>query len=160
MAFGICKRCPANSRSVLLIGGLCDAHWRDQKEVVVRNDAPQVLKAIAAKEKNKTLSVWYDEQLRIMPKNCENCNKPITYPAGLSKRTPVCHILPKSTVPSVKTHEWNRWFGCWTCHGRFDNESAEKVKLMPVVKICRERLKEFIHLIPDSEMRHVPEFLK
>lgn len=158
MAIGKCPKCPKTSRDVLLIGGMCNYHFKGGNDKVERNVAPVVLKALA--EKKKTLSAWYDEQLKQMPSHCENCRKKIIIPATLSRRTPIAHILPKSSVKSVQTHELNRWFACWQCHTNYDQWPVEKVSTMPIIKTCRARYKEFADQIADNEKKYIPEYLK
>lgn len=157
-SFGKCPVCPKNSRDVLLIGGKCNAHYQDSKAIVIRNAAPSKLKELA--ENKKTMSVWFKEQLTQQPKNCENCNNPISIPPQLPAKTSVCHIVPKSTIKSVKTHPWNRWFGCWQCHTNYDNWPVEKVAKMPVIKLVRERFKLFAKDINEKEHKWIPQFLK
>lgn len=155
--FGVCPLCPKGTRAGLLIAGKCNEHYQDSKAIVIRNAAPSKLKELA--ENKKTMSVWFKEQLGLQPKNCENCNKPILIPPNLPAKTSVCHIVPKSTVKSVKTHPWNRWFGCWQCHTNYDNWPVEKVAKMPVIKIVRERFKLFAKDIIEKEHKYIPQFL-
>jgi len=154
---GKCPKCPKDARTGLLIGGLCSAHYHDSKAIIIRNAAPSAIKALAVKK--KTLGVWFNEQIVKIPERCENCKGKIIVPTGLSKRTPVCHIVPKSTFESVKTNDNNVWYGCIDCHTNYDRWPAEKVATMPIIKICKVRFKEFKHLLPPSESRRVPIYL-
>lgn len=157
MAIGKCPKCPAGSRDVLLIGGECYEHFKKVSNVVVRNAAPSKLKEIAANK--KTLKIWYDEQIKQIPEKCENCGGKITIPIGLSKRTPIAHIVPKASIKSVQTHDLNRWFACWQCHSNFDGWPSEKVAKMPVIKICKARFKIFVSMITDKERRYIQVYL-
>jgi hypothetical protein len=156
---GKCPKCPAGSRDVLLIGGMCHGHFKGMDGAGVRDDAPSVLKEKVAKQ--KTLTAWYNEQIKLIPEKCENCGKKMgSLPVGMSKRAHVCHILPKSSIDSVKTHPLNRWFGCWQCHNDYDKRTAGDVARMKVVKLCRSRYKEFEAEIADGERKYVPEWLR
>jgi len=154
---GSCPKCPKGSRTVLLIAGLCNAHFQDSKAVVIRNAAPSAIKALA--EKKKTLTVWYNEQIKKIPERCENCNSKIIVPAVLPKRTPVAHILPKASFDSIKTNDDNVWYGCVECHTKYDRWPIEKVATMKIVRICKARYQKFKHLLSPIELRRVPIFL-
>ena len=156
-SFGVCPLCP-KGRPCLLIAGKCNAHYQDSKAVVLRNAAPSKLKELA--EVKKTLSVWFADQLKQCPDKCENCNNPIVIPHPLPPKTAVCHIVPKSTFKSVKTHPMNRWFGCWQCHTNYDQWPEEKVAKMPIIKIAKERFKLFTKDISEKEKRLIPKYLK
>lgn len=159
---GKCRLCPPSCRETLLFGDqVCKHHLNGDGKDVERNVAPDLQKVKVAATKQKTETAWYNEQIKQIPENCENCGKKIgKLPEGMSKRTHVCHIVPKASVPSVKTHPLNRWFGCWQCHNNFDKWSLKKVEAMPVVKICRVRYAEFAAEIAESERKYVPEWLQ
>jgi len=159
MAFGKCPKCPATTRSGLLIGGECAFHYGGGGESE-RNVAPAVEKAKLLAAKTKTLKVWFDEQIRLCPQNCENCKQPIRLPADLTKRAAIAHIIPKRLIKSVATHELNRVFLCLNCHQNFDNKGNDHASSMPVAIIAKQRFKEFRHLIiaPD-EVKHIPAYL-
>lgn len=159
---GKCRLCPPSCRTTLLYGDeVCGHHLNGDGKDIERSIAPDIQKAKTAAAKQKTLTAWYNEQIKQIPIKCENCNKKIgRLPEGMSKRTHVCHIVPKSSVPSVKTHELNRWFGCWQCHNDFDKKDADFVARMKVVKICRTRYAIFSTEISESERNYVPEWLR
>ena len=156
-SFGICPLCPKGSRPGLLIAGKCNSHYQDSKAIVIRNAAPSKLKELA--ENKKTLSAFYKEEEKKIPPLCENCNKAISIPEALPKRTAIAHIVPKRTIKSVQTNEHNVWFGCWQCHTNYDNWPEEKVAKMPVIKIVRERFKLFAKDIIEKEHKYIPQFL-
>jgi 5-methylcytosine-specific restriction endonuclease McrA len=153
---GKCPDCPQGARDVLLIGGKCQHHHFNGGKVE-RTNMKEV--AAIAKDVKKSLSAWYAEQEKQIPKLCENCKKRISIPAELPRKTAICHIVPKRNVKSVQTHPLNRWFGCWQCHTDFDNKSEGDVASMPVAALCRARIKEFYDLIPQKERKYVPEWL-
>ena len=156
--FGVCRLCPKGSRPTRLFGDdVCSDHLRNPGTASGKEKQPDKLKELA--EKKKTNTVWFNEQLKQSPARCENCNEIIVIPANLPPRTRVAHILAKKLFECVKTHPWNRWFGCWQCHTNFDNWPAEKVAKMKVVEVCRERLKLFINEIPEDLQRLIPKYL-
>ena len=66
----------------------------------------------------------------------------------------VCHIVPKSLVPSVAMNE-NNWVElCWLHHQEFDNtfDRAAAMMCFPEVK---QKFQLFKHLIPANELRKV-----
>lgn len=157
-SFGVCPKCPKGTRAGRLYGeGVCLQHLRAPDSVEERNPAPNKLKEIAANK--QTLTVWFNMQLKQSPERCENCNTVIVIPYNLPKRTRVCHIVPKSSIDSVKTHPLNRWFGCWQCHTNYDQWPAEKVATMNVIKVCRERFAIFETEIAEDEKKYIPNYL-
>lgn len=153
---GECPKCTKGSRPVLLIGGLCSHHFKNP-DAIIQRDAHEPKQG--KKDGKKALDKWFDEQIKQIPPLCENCGNLIIPIAGMTKRSYIAHIVPKSKVKSVATHEDNRLFLCLQCHTDFDGRQDKAAK-MPVVKLAKERLKNFIHLIPEKEMKYVPGFLK
>ena len=159
---GKCRLCPPSCRTTLLYGDdVCHHHLNGDGNDIERSVAPDLQKVKAAAAKQKTLNAWYAEQIKLIPAKCENCGKKMgKLPEGMSKRTHVCHIVPKSSVGSVKTHDLNRWFGCWQCHTDFDKKEAAVVAQMRVVKVCRARYRAFAPEITESERKYVPDWLR
>jgi 5-methylcytosine-specific restriction endonuclease McrA len=66
----------------------------------------------------------------------------------------ICHITPKSLVPSVAM-DINNWVElCWLHHQEFDNtfDKAAAMQCFPEVK---QKFQLFKHLIPPQELRKV-----
>lgn len=72
----------------------------------------------------------------------------------------ICHIVPKSLVPSVALNE-NNWVElCWLHHQEFDN-TFDKAAAMQCFPEIKQKFQLFKHLIPPHEMRKVnPHLLK
>lgn len=162
MAFGQCIKCPAKARPVRLYGielNLCINHLNCESDADNRADNPKAQKEKHEQQESKEMKLWFTAQLQQCPKNCENCGKPIYVPKNLAPWSCVAHIVRKSTVPSVKMHPLNRWFACMQCHHMFDNWAVEKVMLMPVIAICKDRFNQFVNEINPSELKYVQPFL-
>lgn len=159
---GKCRLCPPSCRETLLYADdVCGHHLNGDGKDIERNISPNLQKAQAAAKKQKTLTAWYNEQIKQIPEKCENCGKKMgTLPVGMSKRAHVCHIVPKSSVPSVKTHPLNRWFGCWQCHSDYDSKTSSDASRMKIAKICRSRFAQFADEIATSEKNAIPDWLK
>lgn len=159
-SFGSCPDCPKGTRDVLLIAGKCKGHFKNIQGAGDRERAPQILKEKAKKEKIKSLSVFFKEQIKIAPKRCENCNGKIIIVDPLPKSTMIAHIVPKRSVKSISTNPLNVWFACGDCHTNYDQGGSKKVLEMPILKTAKQRLAKIYHLIPIEERRFVPEYLK
>lgn len=153
--FGQCPRCPKNSPTRRLYGGFCSFHLDNQIDDQSKQKVAKDLKLI---EDTRLVKKWFADQLLAAPARCENCGEKISIPASLPAKTKVCHILPKKNFDSVKTHELNRWFGCWQCHKDFDSTWARAVN-MPVWSVCVERFKKFMMQIKMSEYKFLPDQL-
>ncbi len=94
-----------------------------------------------------------------MPVFCENgCGKKLptlSSPTWLIKAS-ICHVVEKRNFRSVMVHPANRWFGCGDCHDAYD-ESWSHAVTMRVWPTCMERFEHFMRLIPDSELRFLPD---
>lgn len=150
--FGQCPRCPKNSPAKRLYGGVCSFHFANVKDDQSREKIVKDFKIIADA---KLLNKWFADQLLIAPGKCENCGDKIVIPSGLSKKTKVCHIVPKKNFDSVKTHPLNRWFGCYQCHQDYDSSWSRAIN-MPIWPVCVERFRTFMALIKPSEVKHLP----
>lgn len=153
--FGQCPKCPKNSPSVRLYGGVCSYHLGhpddDQSKSKALEEAKKDTSAIM-------LKTWFSDQVKIIPARCENCGGKIIFTAA-GKKAHVCHILEKRHFKSVQTHPENRWFGCLQCHGDYDNKGWSHAITMPVWPVCVERFRRFMALIKDTELRYLPNEL-
>lgn len=151
---GKCPKCDPKSRDVVLIGGYCKHHFANPDDQIER-----LQHEVKGKDETKKLDTWYKEQIAQIPELCENCHQKIVRIPGLTERTYVAHILPKSKVKSVATHDDNRLFLCWDCHTKYDGRQ-DKASVMPVVGLAKERFNNFRHLILQKEQKYIPEYLK
>lgn len=135
---------------------VCEEHRDDPKATTERSVIIDVLK-----QKAKTLSQWFKEQISQIPKTCEcGCGKTFAPPPeGMTWKMYVAHIVPKRPkggVPSVATHPQNRIFLSWDCHTDYDNGKMNET----TKQIAKERYNQFKNLIPESEMKNVQAWLK
>lgn len=71
----------------------------------------------------------------------------------------ICHIVPKSTIPSVSTNQFNWIELCWQHHSEMD-ASFEKQSKMKCFHEIKRRFELFKENIPNDEMRRVSPYLK
>ena len=119
---------------------------------------------VVDKINNKSdLDKWYESQ--DVPERCENCNQKLNAFNKWAKRCVTAHIVPKSLFPEVATHPANRafmgvaLFSDCSCHNTFDHLDADTRKQMPIYQKIVERVKEFIHLIPENKLPKLEKYL-
>ena len=97
---------------------------------------------------------WYLDRRSEMEGICIECGASTNVRDDKYYRWSVCHIVPKSLVPSVATYEHNWIELCQQHHQEFDNtfERAEKMKCFGEAKM---KFKLFQKLIPANELRKV-----
>jgi len=145
--------------------GMCEHHyWAYNRKKGIKK-ASKSKSGIEKKNKKAELNVFFANQLPQIPNNCENCQTDITYYRSNKNmwRSLVAHILPKRDnygFPTVATHPQNRVFLCPTCHGNYDNLGSDFAKSMQCLPIMKERFNEFKHLLTESEIQRVPNYLK
>lgn len=155
--FGKCKLCPKNSPDKRLYAdGVCSYHLAhrgdDQSSHKFQED-------VRKNHEKEVVAAFFRDMVKLTPPYCENCgNKIIT--ASWPASSAVCHIIPKRHFKSVMIHPSNIWFGCMDCHHNYDDKGWTSAVTMHIWPICVERFKEFMHLIKDSEMRHLPAPLR
>lgn len=125
-------------------------------EMKLNGPKPEAVKRQEKKEKGE----FFATQIKNAPDRCEECGKSLVGTKIINPAAIVCHIVPKSTVPSVATHPDNRFFGCSSCHHSFDNKGASFIIKMKIFPILKERVAKFYHLIAPNEKRRVPECLR
>lgn len=152
---GKCADCPPGSSDKPLTAGRCNTHyWQHRAKVNAKKPA-----AKAKQEKKSELTVWYDDQLTMRPKCCENCSASLAASMVINPRTVVCHIIGKSHFPEVATHPLNRWFGCSECHDWYDKNPGE-INHMPVFDIVRKRFLNFRDEVLMTNWYKIPDPLK
>jgi ssDNA-binding Zn-finger/Zn-ribbon topoisomerase 1 len=94
-----------------------------------------------------------------MPRACENCGTHLHAKTLREAKFFICHIVPKKHFKSVMVHPLNRWFGCWQCHSDYDRTWTKAVTMTVWPTVCI-RFNEFMSLIKDTELRHLPDALR
>lgn len=152
--FGVCPLCPPKSPAKRLYGGLCSYHLGNTADDHSKQTVEEVAKVLS---RDKVLTQFYEDQWKIMTPRCENeCGTRLIANTLRTAKFHICHIVPKKHFESVIVHPSNRWFGCWQCHHDYDS-SWTKAVTMPIWPLVAERFTHFMHLIKDSELRHLPD---
>lgn len=100
------------------------------------------------------LDNWFKERRNEMQSFCTECGRRININDDKFYRWSICHIVPKSLVPSVATHE-NNWIElCQLHHQEFDNTFDKAAKMMCFGEV-KQKFQLFKHLIPAEELRKV-----
>lgn len=125
---------------------------------------------LARKKKNARLAVrksyknedfekkvlWYKSRRYEMTGVCHepNCGNKTNKDSDKYYTWSVCHIVPKSLVPSVAYHVQNWVELCWQHHYEFDS-NFDTAKEMGIFKEAKRKFNQFKHLIPNEELRKV-----
>ncbi len=156
---GKCLDCGPDVGERSLISGRCQTHyWQHRADVKAAARQASGI-SINKQAQKKAMDLWFVNQIKQLPKRCENCNEPLIVFAPWAARSFVAHIVPKRHFISVATHPLNRVFLCLQCHTNYDNWSEAKVQRMPVISTCKERFLAFADEIPASEWRYLPDWL-
>lgn len=106
------------------------------------------------------LDVWFKERRKEMVGVCSECGKQSFKHSDKQYKWSICHITPKSLVPSVATNKFNFIELCWLHHQEFDN-TFDKAANMSCFEEVKQKFKLFKNLIPAEELRKVnPHLLK
>lgn len=100
--------------------------------------------------------LWYNAQRKKMIGVCqeESCNQTTNKDHDVYFRWSICHIVPKSLVPSVSTHPDNWMELCWQHHSEFD-ATFEKASNMKCFAEAKRKFQTFKDKIPAFEMRKI-----
>lgn len=115
-----------------------------QKEEISQGEAKNRVK----------LELWFNCRRLEMVNACCECGK------GTNRNNPkyfkwsICHIVPKSLVRSVATHEHNWIELCQLHHQEYDNSFDRAAKMMCFGEI-KMKFQLFKHLIPNDELRKI-----
>ncbi len=157
---GQCKDCPPGPEKPL-IAGRCQTHYWPYRNSL------KVITAAAIgpinREEDKKMADWFAMQIIQMPKHCENCGEYLNPYAPWGAKSYVAHILAKrgTMFLSMKYHALNRVFLCVICHTNFDNwGDSAKVMAMKAYPVILERFHAMFDDIPESELSHLPTYLK
>lgn len=170
------KKCKGNCNRYPVMGldGWCWSCVPEEIKIKVGNK-----RRLAQKKKNSRLSqvaklrtaqkeltgeneldLWYLARKYEMVDRCTEpgCTKRTNKFSEKYYRWSVCHIVPKSLVPSVATHFYNFVELCQDHHNEYDStfDKAKNLKCFPEIK---RRFGLFQHLIPADELRKVNPFL-
>lgn len=164
---GICIDCGPDSEKKYLISTRCISypfHYQKyQKEKYMQKKFNQVkvkTAAVASSNNGQTIGKWFNEQISILPNNCENCGDYLNPNAIWSARAYVAHIVPKRYFLSVQVHPLNRLFLCIDCHAKFDNSLSKEIELMKVYPLAVERFSKFSSQIAPDEIKHLAPCLE
>lgn len=127
----------------------------EYKEKSKLNRQKKLAKAIATDKPGYTIGKWFNDQITIMPPNCENCAAYLNPNAPWGPRAYIAHIVPKRFFLSVMLHPLNRVFLCIDCHTKFDNSLSVEVEAMKVYKIAAARFETFKKMIDKEEVKHL-----
>lgn len=158
---GKCKDCPAGAAAKPLTAGRCQQHyWEYRNKVNSQKPA-----AKAKKAKKASLNVFFASEILTTPNKCEECGGDLRYwrQSKVFARALIAHILPKREkggFPTVATHPKNKMYFCPDCHTNYDNKGADYAAKMQSLPVMRERFNEFKHLLSESDLQRVPNYLK
>ena len=97
---------------------------------------------------------WYCDRRVEMTNVCIECGNSTRKAHDKYFTWSICHIVPKSLVPSVAMDE-NNWVElCWLHHQEFDN-TFDKAAAMQCFGEIKQKFQLFKHLIPPQEMRKI-----
>ena len=99
---------------------------------------------------------WYKMQMRYM-NVCEETGMKLETKIYRYAIMSICHLLPKSTCPSVATHPLNRVFLLPDLHTKFDAMSWEEREQMGCWPVIRDRLVHVYECLAPEERRHFPD---
>ena len=99
---------------------------------------------------------WYKRQMKFM-NVCEETGMKVETHIYRYAIMSICHLLPKSTCPSVATHPLNRVFLLPDLHAKFDSLSWEEKETWSCWPVIKERLILMHPSVAPEEMRHFPE---
>jgi hypothetical protein len=97
---------------------------------------------------------WYLDRRDEMTGICIECGLGTNVKDDKYYRWSVCHIVPKSLVPSVATYEHNWIELCQHHHQEFDN-TFDRAAAMKCFREAKMKFRLFQKLIPANELRKV-----
>ena len=102
----------------------------------------------------KSQEQWYLDRRDEMLNVCAECGAGTNVKDDKYYRWSVCHIVPKSLVPSVATYEHNWIELCQHHHQEFDN-TFDRAAAMKCFQEAKMKFRLFQKLIPANELRKV-----
>ena len=117
------------------------------------------VKLRAAKYKENTeLELWFRARRLEMTNVCIECGRSTNKLNDKYFRWSVCHLVPKSLVPSAATNEFNWIELCQDHHNEFDS-TFEKASKMKCFHEAKTKFQLFKDIIPTDELRKVNPYL-
>lgn len=165
VTFGQCPHCAKNARPVRLYGvGVCLHHFHNLPTEGENGklSKEEVADIVAGQPPTKLqLREWFKERIMERPKFCEEpgCGEHLPTVVSWMVKATVAHVVPKRLHPSVAIHPRNRIFLCKHHHDDYDSSWA-KARTLGCWRLAVERFREFMHLIPDKELRFLPPALR
>lgn len=155
--------CGPNSQDQPLTAKRCQLHYWKHRAEVKKADKKQKLRSQPLKDLPVSgaisLVVWFEEQMKQIPLCCEECGTKFVFFASWTKKAVIAHILPKRNFKSVQTHPLNRCFLCIHCHQDYDNRGSQHVVKMKVFEKMKQVVQEeLIPVIPNQELKYLPEY--
>lgn len=100
------------------------------------------------------LDNWFKERRKEMIGYCVECGKTTSKHNDKYYKWSICHIVPKSLIPSVATNEYNWVELCQQHHQEMDN-TFDKAAAMMCFGEVKMKFLIFKNLIPPEELRKV-----
>lgn len=133
---------------------------KKEKKGIAKKSAKRIEKEKKESEErgdNDTeLQKWYRYQVKKMSV-CEETGMKLETNIYRYAIMSVCHILPKSTCKSVKTHPANKLYLLPDLHFKWDNSSWEEREKWSCWPVVEERLIHIYDSLDPLERRHFPE---
>jgi hypothetical protein len=157
LLFGPCRLCPKGSPAKRLYAdNVCSYHLGHPKEDLSKEI--HEVEPVTDPHEKKLLDKFFKEQAMRRPEFCENgCKTVLVASQTWRLKAFVCHILPKRHFKSVIIHPANVWYGCLDCHHDYDDRGWTHAVTMKVWPLVTERFREFMALIPDNELKYLPD---
>jgi 5-methylcytosine-specific restriction endonuclease McrA len=137
-------------------------YWQQRQQQKINGTKTKKAKADSKKAQKDELTKWFELQLSMCPRNCENCNTGLSQFLFPNPRTLVAHIIPKREdygFPEVATHPYNRMFLCPDCHHKWDDGNAQDREKMAVYRIALQRFTIFKHELPHNRLSKALNYL-
>lgn len=105
------------------------------------------------------LSEFFDRMLNESQHTCQECGCDLYSSTILNERAIICHILPKKTFTVVAMNPDNIVNLCNVHHHMLDLGGSKKVMAMNIYPLLKERVKILLPLIPEDQLKSIPEYL-
>lgn len=156
---GRCVDC-SDVKEKPLIAGRCNQHYWKHRDKVNKEKRKGTVKEVTKQKSKDELTIFFDEQSKILPATCENCGDKLPRHIPFLVRSAICHIVPKRFFKSVQTNPLNVWFGCMKCHHDYDDRGWSFARQMKVWPLVVKRFLQFKDQIDVTEYKHLPDELK
>lgn len=164
---GKCTDCDPNEPHRYIMASRCcvapNFHYQKHKSAIAADKAKnkkkeKTLRTVA--NGGITLGQWFNNQISMMPTECENCSAYLSPYAPWGARAYIAHIVPKRHFESVMVHPLNRMFLCVDCHTNYDNWLNKDIVKMRCWPIAVSRFEKFKRIIWPDEHKHLRECFK